>query len=227
MNNLIKSFEICKKTESFSEHNKFIKDLLEKDDKKTLEIHIKFITNHENKTLHNRLCRAFAKRNKYASEYLLEKVLENKENVNLIVDAIQILGLMKYKEILLYIPQLLEMKNELIKYKCIIVMGWLGGVKEIHILDKIINSSTEPDYLRGLSATAMRQINFNHPELKKMIESKLYNAIKNENNNLVIAMIIITLQDICKVKFGLTENNMGEIKGNIEQAKTKCLYYLN
>ncbi|SMB87956.1 hypothetical protein SAMN05660772_02782 [Pasteurella testudinis DSM 23072] len=228
MDNLIKEFNKIKKTDSFEVHHNYIKKLLSHENEAIYKIHYNFINDRKNTILHERICRAFAKRSEKAGSFLLEKALDKNTNNASIADIIQILGLMKFHKLISYIPYFLSYSDETIRYKCIIVLGWLGGKKEVSILNNILSpQSQEVDYIRGYSATAMRQIWFNHLELKEYILSLLFENLKNESSQLVNAMIIITIQDILDKKLGLKENDLGEISGDISKSKTKSLLTLD
>lgn len=222
MIDLIQQFDKIKNTDSFKEHNKLIKELLENEDDEHYDIHYKFMCDKSNDLLHERLCRAFTKRTVSAGFFLLEKALDKNIDNSLLADIIQILGMMEFPEIIKHIPNFLLNNDEVVRYKCIIVLGWLGQEKEISILYQILNSD-ELEYLRGFSATAMRQIWYNHPDLKNQIINYLYKRLLIEKSEMVNAMILISLQDILEKKIGLRENIHGEIDGDINKSKAKVI----
>lgn len=218
INDIIHNFQLARQTTSFKIHNDLIKQLLKYDNDTFYQIHIDFISKEREGILHERLCRGFAKRTEKAANFLLKKITSHQIENILLADIIQILGLMKFHKFLPFIPKLLENKDEIVRYKCIIVLGWLGEKNEIDLLLNILKSN-DISYIRGFSATAMRQIWFNHPEYKEYIVKILTSQISLEKDELVLAMIIITLQDIMNYNFGLKESEIGEISGNLELAK--------
>ncbi|OBX05117.1 hypothetical protein QV06_03830 [Gallibacterium genomosp. 3] len=222
MIDLIKRFDEIKNTNSFKEHNKFINELLENENNEYYNIHYQFICDNSNDLLHERLCRAFTKRTVSACFFLLEKALDKNIKNSLLADIIQILGLMEFFQVIEYIPNFLLNNDELVRYKCIIVLGWLGKEKEISILSQILNSD-EIEYLRGVSATAMRQIWYNYPDLKNKIIDCLYPRLLIEKSEMVNAMILISLQDILGKNIGVSENLHGEISGDINKSKIKLI----
>lgn len=205
MNDIIHNFQLARQTTSFKTHNDFI-------------------SQEQEGILYERLCRGFAKRTEKAANFLLEKLISHEIGTSLLADIIQILGLVKFHKFLPFIPKLLENNDEIVHYKCIIVLGWLGDKNEIDLLLNILKSN-DIAYIRGFSATAIRQIWFNHPEHKEYIIKNLSNQIDFEKDEFVLAMIIITLQDIMNYRFGLKECENGEISGNLELAKENIKKY--
>lgn len=224
MNDIIHNFQLARQTTSFKTHNDLIKQLLEYDNDTYYQIHLDFISQEQEGILYERLCRGFAKRTEKVANFLLEKLISHEIGTSLLADIIQILGLMKVYKFLPFIPKLLEDKDETVRYKCVMVLGWLGDKNEIDILLNILKSN-DIAYIRGFSATAIRQIWFNHPEHKEYIIKNLSNQINFEKDEFVLAMIIITLQDIMNYRFGLKECENGEISGNLELAKENIKKY--
>lgn len=227
MKEIISDFEKIKDTESFKTHNDFIKLLLSQEkNNEVYNLHFQLIENTSNEIFHDRLCRAFAKRDKGAAQFLLGKALYENINDKSLADIIQILGLMKFYEIVPYIPRFLLSGNETVRCKCIIVLGWLGNEDELEILFSIIKSN-EIDYLKGFSITAMRQIWYNHTNLKNRILHILNKVINSNESELVNAMTIICLQDILGVDLKVKEKYSGEIVGDIKKAKKNAIIMLS
>ncbi|NEN75798.1 HEAT repeat domain-containing protein [Pelistega sp. NLN82] len=225
INDIIHNFQLARQTTSFKIHNDLIKKLLEYDNDTYYQIHLDFISEERGGILHERLCRGFAKRTEKAANFLLKKIISHEIKNILIADIIQILGLMKCYKVLPLINNFLENKDEIVRYKCIIVLGWLGGGNEIDLLLKTLKSNYLP-YIRGFSATAMRQILFNHSEYKEYIVEILANQIFLERDKLVLAMIIITLQDVLNYDFGLKERDNGDILGDLGMAIDNIRKYI-
>ncbi|MDG6895830.1 HEAT repeat domain-containing protein [Volucribacter amazonae] len=225
-NKFITLFNELEKSDSFKQHNEFAQHLLTYDHIEAYKLHLYFIENCQNADFHDLLCRTFTKRHHNATSYLLNYLSSNNNiNKNLLADIIQILGIMREHRILPYLTQWIKHNDELIRCKAIIVLGWLGYKNELKYLSDIM-SSNEIDYLRGYCASAMRQIFFNHSNLKQDIINILVEKLEYENTEIVKALIILALQDICNRKFGLKENYQGEISGNIDKAKQKFLEFI-
>lgn len=107
-----------------------------------------------------------------------------------------------------------------LRYRSIIVLGWVGNQKDIIILnDRLLN---DPDgQLRGYAATAMRQIWFNHPKTKDGILHYLKEAIVKEEDERALEGIIITAQELLKKKLGLKETKYGDVTGDYQSCKIK------
>lgn len=225
MNKLKQEFKIMENTNSFTLHNNFVKELLEIDDLNGYELHLYFIENSKNEEFHDLLCKSFTKRNIEAAEYLYNKLFTLEVEYNLIADIIQILGEMKFYNLLTGLSYFIAHNSEVVRYKSIIVMGWLGNKNEVITLSDIM-SSDELEHLRGFCGTAIRQIWFRHQELKDFIIDILLDKLKNEKSELVTALIILVLQDIYNQNFGLKENYKGEIRGNIKIARNKLSTFI-
>ena len=127
------------------------------------------------------------------------------------------------KEYLPYILPYLDDADNEIRYKAIIACGWLGDAEAIKILKE--HYATEKDaLLRGFIVSAMRQIFFRHKETKQQIVDFIYVKMPEETYNELLAIMIVVLQDLTKVKFGLKEDSCsGEVSGDIAKAKDKVL----
>ena len=164
----------------------------------------------------------FLKRGKEGVLFLEEK-LKTETDALAKSNVIHIIGLSYNKEYLPYILPYLDDANNEIRYKAIIACGWLGDAEAIKILKE--HYATEKDaLLRGFIVSAMRQIFFRHKETKQQIVDFIYVKIPEETYNELLAIMIVVLQDLTKVKFGLKEDSCsGEISGDIAKAKDKVL----
>lgn len=172
MDTLIKELnsklDTIRESEDFSIINEFSKKLLSSNSDEILTYHLSLLRFQDNFLFHNVMCSSFSKRGEQGADFLFKKLLDEKTSTNIKADIIHILGVMKYEKILSILPKTINDKNEIIRYKTIIVLGWLGSRNEIDILANVLNSG-DIDYLRGFSATAMRQIWFRHENLSKVI----------------------------------------------------------
>ena len=117
------------------------------------------------------------------------------------------------------------MSNENTREKAIIVLGWIGGNEEIELLgNSLLNDKNNK--CRAWSASSFMQISFRKKINIEKILPYLYKSIKQEQDNFVIEIIINTLQEITKKKFGLRQKDMNI--NNIEavnKSKVKVLKY--
>jgi hypothetical protein len=115
--------------------------------------------------------------------------------------------------------------NEKIREKAIIVLGWLGGNKEIDLLGNILLNDTY-NKCRAWASSSFMQISFRKEINMEKVLPYLYNAIKKEQDYFVIESIINTLQETTKSKFGLRKKDLdtNNIEA-IEKSKNKVLKY--
>ena len=209
-------------TDSFTVHNNFLNMLLKDDSALGMERHYCYFKDSENADLKRILGNGFLKRGKEGVLFLEEK-LKTETDALAKSNVIHIIGLSYNKEYLPYILPYLDDANDEIRYKAIIACGWLGDAEAIKILKE--HYVTEKDaLLRGFIVSAMRQIFFRHKETKQQIVDFIYVKIPEETYNELLAIMIVVLQDLTKVKFGLKEDSYsGEISGDIAKAKDKVL----
>ena len=209
-------------TDSFTVHNNFLNMLLKDGSALGMERHYCYFKDSENADLKRILGNGFLKRGKEGVLFLEEK-LKTETDALAKSNVIHIIGLSYNKEYLPYILPYLDDANNEIRYKAIIACGWLGDAEAIKILKE--HYATEKDaLLRGFIVSAMRQIFFRHKETKQQIVDFIYVKIPEETYNELLAIMIVVLQDLTKVKFGLKEDSCsGEISGDIAKAKDKVL----
>ena len=209
-------------TDSFTVHNNFLNMLLKDGSALGMERHYCYFKDSENADLKRILGNGFLKRGKEGVLFLEEK-LKTETDALAKSNVIHIIGLSYNKEYLPYILPYLDDANNEIRYKTIIACGWLGDAEAIKILKE--HYATEKDaLLRGFIVSAMRQIFFRHKETKQQIVDFIYVKIPEETYNELLAIMIVVLQDLTKVKFGLKEDSCsGEISGDIAKAKDKVL----
>jgi hypothetical protein len=209
-------------TDSFTVHNNFLNMLLKDGSALGMERHYCYFKDSENADLKRILGNGFLKRGKEGVLFLEEK-LKTETDALAKSNVIHIIGLSYNKEYLPYILPYLDDANNEIRYKAIIACGWLGDAEAIKILKE--HYATEKDaLLRGFIVSVMRQIFFRHKETKQQIVDFIYVKIPEETYNELLAIMIVVLQDLTKVKFGLKEDSCsGEISGDIAKAKDKVL----
>ncbi|WP_055446379.1 HEAT repeat domain-containing protein [Lacinutrix mariniflava] len=206
----------------------FKKLLLESDEDEIIQFHIDILNDRENQYLHRDIRSFFSKRknSKKVISLILKKINEGIKEPLLLADLIQILGNFRSplaKEIIVK-----EIRSSVrnIRYKCIIVLGWIGSnIDDLNILnERMLND--EDGQLRGYSATAMRQIWHNKKNTKNKITIFIKKAMSKENNKDALTGMILTIQELHKKKLGFKESNYGDVTGNVEEAKTKTIKML-
>lgn len=201
--------------------------LLESDSVEYLELHYNYLKDRQKEALYYYIRNAFGKRqSKDIVSSFLKSKFEQEEDTITQGDVIQILGNIKSKYAELLALDNIHSNNQDIRYRCIIVLGWVGKSQTLSILDeRMLNDDI--GQLRGYAATAMRQIWYNHPKTKEKITELIKNAISNEIDNEALIGMIITIQDMYRKKFGLKESVYGDISGNVQEAKDKTLKFIN
>ena len=209
-------------TDSFTVHNNFLNMLLKDGSALGMERHYGYFKYSKKDDLKRILGNGFLKRGKEGVLFLEEK-LKTETDALAKSNVIHLIGLSYNKEYLPYILPYLDDANDEIRYKAIIACGWLGDAEAIKILKE--HYATEKDaLLRGFIVSAMRQIFFRHKETKQQIVDFIYVKMPEETYNELLAIMIVVLQDLTKVKFGLKEDSYsGEISGDIAKAKGKVL----
>jgi hypothetical protein len=124
-----------------------------------------------------------------------------------------------------YVKENVNNPNENIRENAIIVLGWLGGNKEIELLGNILLNDTN-NKCRAWAASSFMQISFRKKLNIEKVLPYLYKSIQKEEDYFVIANIINALQEITKRRFGLNKKdmNINNIEA-IEQSKNKVLKY--
>ena len=196
--------------------------LLQDDSALGMERHYCYFKDSENAYLKRILGKGFLKRGREGMLFLEEK-LKTETDALAKSNVIHLIGLSYNKEYLPYILPYLDDADEEIRYKAIIACGWLGDAEAIKILKE--HYATEKDaLLRGFIVSAMRQIFFFFLETKQQIVDFIYVKMPEETDNELLAIMIVVLQDLTKMKFGLKEDsNSGIISGNVTRAVNKVL----
>lgn len=179
--------------------------------------------------IHESICRSFQDRGKVGEKFLLEQLKRTDLSELKRADTIQVLGLMRCKEIPKIVEPYLDGRSELLLYKAIITMGWCGDRSTLDLLEKPLHEAKDP-LMRGYAATAMRQIWFKHTETGPVIIQKLAKALETETDKTAIDLIMTCVQDMLFVKFGMREtlSPLSECKlsGNGIRSKKKFFAYL-
>ncbi|OMQ07912.1 HEAT repeat domain-containing protein [[Flexibacter] sp. ATCC 35103] len=201
----------------------YTKKLLSSNDNEIIDFHYNLLKYKDIINLYNRIRASFSKRPKEFIEPFLLNKLETEKDLPLKADIIQLLGDIGSLYILPYAK--LHIKSEIrdIRYRCIIVIGWVGSKEDLEVLNESLVNEPD-DELRGYAATAMRQIWFKKKATSEDILPYLYSAVTKEESEETLSMIIIVIQDLLRIKFGLKEDiNEGIIKGDVFKAKAKII----
>ena len=179
MTDLQKRYEELKK-QNFpdSERIKFIADLGASDE---IEYHYRLICKDRDEGTNLNLSGSFYKHDKEGLELLFE-VLNNEKDENLKVFTAYLmaetLSKLRHRDFYLefcnrLIPvmtSLIEIKDDLLRQKIIIALGWIGSLNEIDILIKQI-SEDKDSLCRAWSASSLMQLSFNGVD-KEVIQEK-------------------------------------------------------
>jgi hypothetical protein len=170
---------------------------------------------------------------KDAELFLLNK-LKNNEDEQYISDIIFYLGKVasrkgkQKEEVYEYLKKYIYSIDDKVREKSIIVLGWLGSIKDFEILGKILLEDKN-NKCRAWSATAFMQIGYGQKDTAFMEQSLpyLYEALKQEKDYFVIACIVETVQELTKKKFGLSQKDSEPIENieKINMAKEKVEKY--
>ena len=223
-NELLVNYESVKKI-------KFVNDMSKNNDTDVIAFHYEILSNKDNSDFFYSIRASFKKHNETAKYFLLDK-LETETNKELKAETLFILGAWKpldesdKKKIKKVAIEFIDKKeNYTNEYYGIIVLGWIGGKKEISILENELLSN-ENDQLRWYSATALRQIFYKQADLKNDILKLYYTSLKTETKEEIVQSLIACVQDLVEKKFGIKESMRGVISGSIEKAKPKALKFL-
>ncbi|CAM3510662.1 HEAT repeat domain-containing protein [Zobellia roscoffensis] len=203
--------------------------LLKDDDEDVLQFHIDILNDRDDPYLVRDIRSFFSKRKdqKKVSAFIATKIKDGIENPLLKADLIQILGNLRSPLVKEIVHDEIKSANRDIRYRCIIVMGWVGTtMTDLDVLnERMIND--EDGQLRGYAATAMRQIWYNKKSVKNRVTKYIKEAIESEKDPEALTGMIITLQDLHKKKLGIKESNYGDVSGDVQEAKLKAIKMLS
>ena len=168
------------------------------------------------------------------AEILLFNKLENNEDKQFIGEIIFNLGKIvdlknsKQKDKLYgIIKNYVKSTDDKIRENAIIVLGWLGSIKDLEFLSELLLNDKN-NKCRAWSASALMQIKFrrkNNTFVEKSLPY-LYKAIKQEEDYLVISSIIETVREFTKKKFDIKQKDIDILdKDKLKMAKEKIEKY--
>lgn len=209
-------------TDSFKVHYDFLNVLLQDSSAEGMERHYAYFNETDNDDLKRILGKGFLKRGDGGLSFLLEK-LGNEADSLVKSNIIHLIGLTYDKKHLPAIVPFLKDDDREVRCKAVIVCGWLGDAEAVDVL-KAHYPSEEVGLLRGFTVSAMRQIYFRHSETKDEIVDFIRTCLPEETDEEALAIMIVVLQELTKVKYGLKENPCsGEVTGDVAKAKSKIL----
>lgn len=222
INNLQREYARVSQTTSFSAHQEFISRLLSSNDQETIQYHFELLRSHEPRDLYLRVRSAFIKRGKEGEKFLIDRIQREKDPA-LLADALHLLGRLESRHA---IPLAREFMSHPIPehhYIGCYVLGWVGAEDDIPVLTDRLLTDTD-SRVRATAATALDQVMIRLPHTKPQLLASLSDALQKEEDEEVIAWVIITIQYIMKRKYGLKEN-IEEAKwvGDVKKAKIKAL----
>ena len=168
-------YEKASKTDSFKVHNDFLNILLQDHSESGMELHYAYFNESDNSDLKRILGKGFLKRGKNGVSFLLRKLSNEPDNL-IKSNIIHLIGLSHDKKYLSNIIPFLKNEDYEVRYKAIIVCGWLGDTDTIDIL-KEHYPFEKVSLLRGFTVSAMRQIFFRHKETKDKIVEFIYTKL--------------------------------------------------
>jgi hypothetical protein len=212
------------------EYHKFIWELMETP---YTEYHYSLIVNESTNNLFKKILWSRFDEHNDAEIFLLNKLEEN-EHIEFIGDIIFELGKIidlrngKQKEkVYEYVKQYINSSDDNIREKAIIVLGWLGNVKDIELLgEKLLNDKNNK--CRAWSASAFMQMKFRRKDetiLEKTLPY-LYKAIRMEKDYFVLGVIIEIIKELTQNKFGIARKYIDNLdKEKMDIAKKKIEKY--
>jgi hypothetical protein len=230
--NEIKEFDKWyKKLNNSDDEDDFLEFVWELMETPFTEYHYSLIVNkHTNKEFREALWSRFDEHND-AEKFLLDTLDKNIDiefHGDILFYLGKIIDLRNGKEkqkVLEYAKNFSNNSNENIRENAIIVLGWLGGNKEIDLLGNLLINDTS-NKCRAWSASSFMQISYRKKINMQKVLPYLYKSIKQEKDYFVTESILNVLQEITKKKFGFNKRDLNT--NNIEvidKSKIKVLRY--
>jgi hypothetical protein len=238
MMDLQKRYEELKK-QNFpdSERIKFIADLGASE---AIEYHYQLICKDRDECMNLNLSCSFYKHDKEGLEYLFE-VLHNEDDENLKVFTAYLMAetLSKLRHRDFYVEfcnrlipvmsSLIEIRDDLLRRKVIIALGWIGSSNEIEILTKQM-SKDKDSLCRAWVASSLMQMSF-HGVKKELLQEKtkacLALAIANEDDLYACGIMIESAQILFGKKWISSSAVEDMDVEKIEKARKSAVRFLN
>ena len=184
------------------------------------------------KEFRNFLWSRFDEHREKGAELLLSK-LGNNEDVDFYPEIIFYLGKLADKNvekerILEYAQKFTNADNDYLREKAIIVLGWIGSVKDIPLLGEHLLNDTNAK-CRAWSATSFMQMYF-RKKSKALVEKALpylKQAISKETDYYALGCMIDVVKELTGKNFGLPQyaiENVDKEKIDIAKAKVERFF---
>lgn len=238
MTDLQKRYEELKK-QNFpdGERIKFVADLGASDE---IEYHYKLICTDRDEGMNLNLSGSFYKHDKEGLEYLFE-VLDNEKDESIkVFDAYlmaETLSKQRHRDfyaefcnrLIPVMSSLIEIRDDLLRRKVIIALGWIGSSDEIEILTKQM-SEDKDSLCRAWAASSLMQMSFHGVE-KELLQEKtkacMALAIADEDD-LYACGIMIESAQILFVKKWISSSAVEDMDvEKIEKARKSAVRFLN
>lgn len=228
---LQKEYEFAKEGEHLSDGERverninFVEILLSDNSSETINFHYNLLKKREYKNLYHYIRAAFKKRPE-AEGFLLKKLPTETDPLTL-GDILHLLGGIRSSHAAPLARQFVNNQNDFQREVALYVLGWVGTESDIEILNEHLLSENSPR-LRITAASAHRQMYWRLSELKNKLLISLKQGFEKENDDEVIAWIIIMVESIALKRLGLREDKQDPyiIHGDVQKAKVKTAKFL-
>ncbi|MCP4162782.1 MAG: HEAT repeat domain-containing protein [Deltaproteobacteria bacterium] len=199
----------------------FVRELKKNHSHEMISFHYSLLNNRGDIRFYNSIRAGFEEHGEKGADFLIEQ-LKTEKNESLMADAIMILGLMRKSEVLTYCYEFQKHNNRDLRYKSIIVLGWVGDSNDLVLLEKTLYEESDTE-LRGYAATAMGQIWFRKSDTKNEILRIFGDALNNIKDREVKLYILSCCQDLMDLKLGIKETRNGmKFSGKYEKIEKKA-----
>lgn len=216
---------------------KFIADLGASEE---IEYHYQLICTDRDEGTNLNLSGSFYKHDKEGLEYLFE-VLDNEKDESIKVFTVylmaEILSKLRHRDfyvefcnrIIPVMSSLIEIRDDLLRRKVIIALGWIGSSDEIDILTKQI-SEDKDSLCRAWAASGLMQMSFHGVEKELLCEkskSCLALAISKEDDLYACGIMIESAQILFGKKW-ISSSAVEDVDAEkIEKARKSAVRFLN
>jgi len=225
INKMMQAYDVAVATDSFAEHNKFIHQILASSDPDVVAFHFDRVLHAKNSRLQQRLRAAFVKRGLAVRQFLLDQIRTAREE-DTIAECIQLLGHLRADDAVPLARHYLEDPSAVLRYKAIIVLGWMGDPDDVPLLGARFPHECVPQ-LRGYLATALRQIFLRLPAIADEALHYLLGALDIEQDDDALSLMIVSAQTISGASFGLKESvHEATVTGDVQRARVRAVTFL-
>ena len=193
------------------------------------EYHYSLMTNKDtNEKFRRHLWNCFEDHREKAAEFLLS-ILDNNKDIEFYPEIIFCLGVLadspkiEKERTLEYARKFANANNDYLRDRAIIVLGWIGGIKDIPLLGEHLLNDTNAK-CRTWSATSFMQMYFRRKS-KSLVDKVLpylKQAISQETDYFALGCMIDVVKELTGKKFDLPQYAIDNIdKERIDNAKLK------